>query len=197
VEYNAPSQITLDGELDVDALTHALGALVARHEVLRTRLVADADGEPRQVIDPPAPFALPVVDLSAEPDPGLAVRAWLADDAAVPFDLATGPLFRATLVRVAADEHVLAIAKHHVVSDDWSTGILQRELDVLYAARRDGVTPDLVVGVCSATGVGVCGGGVGCVAGWWCVSAVGSGLSGGSFGGDACRWWGVGGGRCW
>src|SRR5690349_907630 len=80
VEYNMPVAIPFDGEPDVEALVAALGALVARHEVLRTRLVAGPDGVPRQVIDPPAGrFELSDVDVSA------------------PFDLAAGPLFRASL----------------------------------------------------------------------------------------------------
>ena len=64
-------------QLDVAALRAALDAVVERHEVLRTRLVADDDGVPRQIIDPPAPFELPVVDLAGEAEPGRG-RAWLA-----------------------------------------------------------------------------------------------------------------------
>ncbi|WP_345007205.1 condensation domain-containing protein, partial [Dactylosporangium siamense] len=125
VEYNLPMPISLSGgDLDVDALGAALAGLVRRHEVLRTRLVPDADGVPWQVIDPaPERFELPVVDV-----PAREVEAWLAADATIPFDLATGPLFRATLLRIAADEHVLALAMHHVVGDEWSADILQREL---------------------------------------------------------------------
>ncbi|MFC6021626.1 condensation domain-containing protein, partial [Plantactinospora solaniradicis] len=107
VEYNMPMPIHLAGEVDVAVLAVALGELVARHEVLRTRLVADADGVPWQVVDPPASFDLPLIDLSGEDDPVAAAEAWLATDAVVPFDLAAGPLFRASLLRVAADEHVL------------------------------------------------------------------------------------------
>ncbi|WP_345007260.1 condensation domain-containing protein, partial [Dactylosporangium siamense] len=100
------------------------------HEVLRTRLVADADGVPWQVIDPPPMrFELPVVEV-----PAAEVEAWLAADAAVPFDLAVGPMLRATLLRVGAGEHVLALAMHHVVGDEWSSAILQRDLDALYRA---------------------------------------------------------------
>ncbi|MFD0579124.1 amino acid adenylation domain-containing protein [Dactylosporangium darangshiense] len=137
VEYNMPAAIALEGDVDVEALAAALAGLVARHEVLRTRLVAGADGVPYQVIDPaPARFELPVVDVSEESDPAAAADAWLAADRVVPFDLAAGPLFRATLVRVAADEHVLALAMHHVVGDEWSADILQDELGALYAGSE-------------------------------------------------------------
>uniref|UniRef100_UPI00366B43EC condensation domain-containing protein n=1 Tax=Plantactinospora solaniradicis TaxID=1723736 RepID=UPI00366B43EC len=144
-EYNTPMPIRLTGDLDVWALTAALTGLVARHEVLRTRLVADADGVPYQAIDPPARLVLPLVDLSDRDDAAAAAQAWLAADAVVPFDLAAGPLFRATLLRLARREHVLALAMHHVVGDEWSEGILRRELDMLYAACRDEVDPDLPV----------------------------------------------------
>ncbi|WP_345143681.1 amino acid adenylation domain-containing protein, partial [Dactylosporangium darangshiense] len=134
VEYNTPTAVHFEGPVDVPALRAALGGLVARHEVLRTRLVAGEDGVPYQVIDPaPEPFDLPIVDLTGEADPATAAAEWLDADAAVPFDLAAGPLFRATLLRLADDEHVLALATHHVVGDEWSAGILQRELEALYA----------------------------------------------------------------
>ncbi|WP_345144904.1 amino acid adenylation domain-containing protein, partial [Dactylosporangium darangshiense] len=135
-EYNLPMPIRLEGAVDVDVLAGVLGALVARHEVLRTRLVAGVDGVPYQAIDPaPERFELPVVDVSGAPG---GVEAWLDADAAVPFDLAAGPLFRATLLRVASDEHVLALAMHHVVGDEWSGEILRREFDSLYATADPG-----------------------------------------------------------
>ncbi|MFC4047938.1 amino acid adenylation domain-containing protein, partial [Dactylosporangium siamense] len=139
VEYNMPMPIPLSGgDLDVGALGAALAGLVRRHEVLRTRLVPDADGVPWQVIDPaPERFELPVVDVPAHE-----VEAWLAADAAIPFDLAARPPLRATLVRVAADEHVLALAMHHVVGDEWSADILQSELEALYSGAS---LPDLPV----------------------------------------------------
>ncbi|MEU7876564.1 condensation domain-containing protein, partial [Dactylosporangium sp. NPDC049140] len=131
-EYNAPTTIRYDGELDVEALRAALQALVARQEVLRTRLVADADGVPRQVVDPPAEFVLPIVDLSTEDDPEAAAEAWLAADRQVPFDLAAGALLRASLLRLGTGAHILALAMHHLVIDDWSERILRHELDALY-----------------------------------------------------------------
>jgi hypothetical protein len=68
-EYNMQTSVSFDGDLSVEALTAALGDLVTRHEVLRTQLVADAYGVPHQVIDPPGPFDLPIVDLAGQPDP--------------------------------------------------------------------------------------------------------------------------------
>ncbi|MFC4047995.1 condensation domain-containing protein, partial [Dactylosporangium siamense] len=101
-------------------------------------MVPDADGVPWQVIDPaPDRFELPVVDLAADE-----VDAWLAANAAVPFDLAARPPLRATLLRVAEDEHVLALAMHHVVGDEWSDAILRRDLETLYA---DTALPELPV----------------------------------------------------
>jgi amino acid adenylation domain-containing protein len=138
VEYNVPRPIRLDGDIDIDALRAALSGVVARHEVLRTRLVAGADGVAYQVIDPPSEFPLPIVDVSGEDDPVHAAGEVVARDAATPFDLAAGPLIRGSLVWVAPDEHVLVLCMHHVVSDEWSAEILRRELDTLYRAARSG-----------------------------------------------------------
>ena len=101
--YNAAVTITLQGRLDVDALRRALGEIVRRHEALRT-VFAAVDGEPVQVVLPDAAVELPVTDL-ASPEPG--ARAAEADrvtrdEAARPFDLARGPLFRPRLLRLGA-----------------------------------------------------------------------------------------------
>ena len=130
--------VPLDGDVDVAALGAALSAITARHEVLRTRLVADADGVPHQVIDPPAPFPLPVADVSSAPQPLAAARALVAADLMTPFDLATGPLIRGCLIRLSAAEHVLALTAHHIVFDEWSRPIFRRELSALYAALLAG-----------------------------------------------------------
>ncbi|MEV6345245.1 amino acid adenylation domain-containing protein [Actinoplanes sp. NPDC051851] len=131
--YNVPLLLTIDGPLDVAALTGALSALVRRHAALRTRIVA-GDGEPRQVIDAPADLELPVTDLRPLPGPGRdeAAAALVHRLAAAPFDLAAGPLLRAALVRVTDERHLLTVAVHHIVSDGWSIGVLLRELGVLY-----------------------------------------------------------------
>jgi hypothetical protein len=106
--------------------------------VLRTRLVAGPDGVAYQVIDPPASMPLPVLDLSGSANPQDAAARLVAELSTAPFDLANGPLIRATLIRLGNDEHVLALLMHHVVSDEWSDRILRRELLSLYEAFRAG-----------------------------------------------------------
>ncbi|HEU4881191.1 MAG TPA: amino acid adenylation domain-containing protein, partial [Longimicrobium sp.] len=142
--YNVPAATRLHGELDAGALERALQALVRRHETLRTRFPESA-GSPVQAVAPVGPFALEVEDLSgldpAAREAEAARRA--AADAAQPFDLAAGPLFRARLLRLGAREHVLLICLHHAVSDGWSMGVLFRELSALYAAEREGTEPAL------------------------------------------------------
>ncbi|MFJ1552006.1 condensation domain-containing protein, partial [Streptomyces sp. NPDC088246] len=138
VEYNVPMPIRLGGVLDMPALSAALNAIVDRHEVLRTRLVAGDDGVPHQVIDPAAPLPLPMADVSGAEDRGSAVWALMAADAAQPFDLAGGRLIRALLIRLAPDEHVLALSMHHVAFDEWSKRIFHDELLLSYEAFRAG-----------------------------------------------------------
>ena len=123
------------GALDARALEHALGEIVRRHEVLRTTL-RDQDGAPRVSVAPFAGFHLPVDDLSGAGEAEAARRT--AEEAARPFDLAAGPLFRARLLRLGAEEHVLLVSMHHVVSDEWSLGVLFREMSAHYAAALEG-----------------------------------------------------------
>ena len=134
VDYTVRSLVRLPGKLDVAALDAALCGVLRRHEVLRTRLVVGPDGLPYQVIGPSAPFPLPVADISGETDPLAAARQLIAQDAVTPFELSAGGLIRASLIRLAADDHVLALSMHHMVFDEWSARILRRELAVLYAA---------------------------------------------------------------
>ncbi len=141
--YNIAYCLRLRGDLDAGALRRALGALLARHEALRTRLVSGADGRPHQVVDEPAGVALTEVDLSGADEPEERLRELAEAEAVRPFSLADGPLFRTHLVRVAGTEHVLIVAVHHAVYDGWSIGLMARELGVLYGAEVRGEEPEL------------------------------------------------------
>jgi amino acid adenylation domain-containing protein len=143
--HNVPSLIRLRGELDVTALSRALGALVERHEPLRTRLAAGSDGRPVQLIDPQDRVGEP--DLAAEltdyagrpPDAAAQLLAELADrEALLPFHLADDQPLRSRLVRMTATEHVLVLVAHQTAVDDRSLGVLLADLAALYRAEVTG-----------------------------------------------------------
>jgi amino acid adenylation domain-containing protein len=137
--YSIPMAWRLGGALDGAALGRALGEIVRRHEALRT-VFGEVDGAPVQVIAPFGGFTLPVEDLSGlgEADREAAVERRAGEEARRPFDLSAGPLFRAGLLRLGIEEHVLLLTMHHIVSDGWSSGVLFGEMSALYGAYREG-----------------------------------------------------------
>ncbi len=136
--YNIPAGLWLRGALDAGAMRRALDGIVARHEALRTRLVAGPDGRPFQVVDEPSGADLVEVDVSDAPEPEKRMRELAAEEALKPFVLAEGPLFRSHLVRIAPETHVLVLVVHHVVFDGWSIGVLLQEVMALYGAEVSG-----------------------------------------------------------
>ncbi|HLL48050.1 MAG TPA: condensation domain-containing protein, partial [Longimicrobiaceae bacterium] len=137
--YHLPAAFRLAGALDADALERALGEVVRRHESLRT-VVAERAGEPEQVVAPAAELRLAVEGLGGLPaaEREAAARRRVREESERPFDLERGPLFRALLLRLGAEEHVLVLCVHHVVSDGWSMGVLFGELSALYGAFARG-----------------------------------------------------------
>ncbi len=142
--YNLPVELRLLGGLDVGALERGLNEVFRRHEALRTTFAEGADGEPRQVVAPFHPFALPQVDLAGLPrEAADRLAAW---EARQPFDLARGPVARCLLLRLGEEEHRLLFLCHHAAFDGWSVVVLQRELGALYgafAAGRPSPLPEL------------------------------------------------------
>ena len=130
--YNVASAVRLRGALDARALERALGEIVRRHEALRT-VFREGEGGAVQEVVPFLGFALPVQPVAEDE-----VRRRAQADAETPFDLAAGTLFRATLLRVSADDHALLLCMHHAVCDGWSVGIFFRELSALYEAYAAG-----------------------------------------------------------
>jgi amino acid adenylation domain-containing protein len=128
--YHIAFALRLHGALDVPALERAVRALVTRHEALRTRFT-ERGGRPFQVIDPP-PGACPLPVDQVEPDH---VERWVTQEIYEPFDLATGPMFRVRLARLALGEHALVLTVHHIVADGWSAKILADDLSLLYRAE--------------------------------------------------------------
>ncbi|MXV13445.1 amino acid adenylation domain-containing protein, partial [Xanthomonas sp. LMG 8992] len=141
--YHIPTALRLSGQLDLAALQASLDRVVARHESLRTTFVS-VEGEPQQVIAPPdSGFALTLHDLRGldAVAQAAAVTELRLAEARAPFDLAQGPLIRGRLLALSAQEHVLLVTQHHIVSDGWSIGVLVREVSALYAAFLTGA-PD-------------------------------------------------------
>ena len=131
--YNVPMAVRLRGELDVEALNFALTQLVRRHEVLRTRIEAEA-GRPYQVIEEAQAVELEVEECGAEGEEK--AREVAQAEAAKAFDLARGPLWRVRLLKVEEREHVLVVVLHHIISDGWSTGVLVKEFAGHYEGYR-------------------------------------------------------------
>ncbi|RYZ36976.1 MAG: non-ribosomal peptide synthetase, partial [Myxococcaceae bacterium] len=137
--YNIPVAVRLEGTLRREVLEQALREVVRRHEALRTTFT-EANGQALQAIHPEVDLSLDAVDLSGL-DAGAReeeARRQLGQEMQRPFNLQTGPLVRARLVKLDAQEHVLALTMHHIVSDGWSLGVLVRELGALYEAFAQG-----------------------------------------------------------
>ncbi|MER5992850.1 amino acid adenylation domain-containing protein [Streptomyces viridosporus] len=142
--YLLPAAWRLTGPLDVPALTAAVAGLAARHEQLRV-VFPEHEGVPHQRVLPAGGAVLEVTEVTGEDAGDRERRLAAAVHAAAlrPFDLAREPAFRATLVRAAAEDHVLVLGMHHIVSDGWSLDLLVRDLAELYRAGTRGRAAEL------------------------------------------------------
>ena len=143
--YNMPYAMWLDGPLDAGALQRAMDAMVARHAVLRTSIVA-FDGVPEQVVADTGAVPIERIELPAALDDGERTRqaeSIAADRARQPFDLAAGPLIRAALIGAGPDRHLFVLVMHHSVSDGESMKILIDDLAAVYRAETTGAPASL------------------------------------------------------
>ncbi|MBV9123278.1 MAG: AMP-binding protein, partial [Planctomycetes bacterium] len=133
--YNIATVLRFRGPLDESALRRALEEVGRRHESLRTTF-RTREGRPAAWVSPPAAFELPVTDLSPVPPEEREERALALarEEGRRSFDLAQGPLWRTTLVRLGPEEHLLLLVVHHIVADGWSVRVLVREVAALYEA---------------------------------------------------------------
>ncbi|WNV84552.1 condensation domain-containing protein [Umezawaea sp. Da 62-37] len=126
----------LTGPVDPAVLRSALDDVVARHDVLRTLVLPDEDGG-HQLVHPPCPADLSVRSLPAG-DRDHDAEVLLNEVDAEPFTVREIPLLRAVLGQFDEKDSVLVLATHHVASDDWSMGLLARDVAACYTARLTG-----------------------------------------------------------
>jgi amino acid adenylation domain-containing protein len=129
--YNIPTDLRYSGPLNRAVLQQAFADLVQRHEIMRIRMVADDNGRPRILVDAPLP-ELRIVHTTPDELPRL-----LEAEATKGFDLATGPMVRATLFAMSEDDHFLLCTWHHIIFDGWAPRLFLRDLTEFYTARLD------------------------------------------------------------
>jgi amino acid adenylation domain-containing protein len=140
--YNESLSLHLKGALNLPAFTDALSTLIARYDALRATFNIDTR---TQIFSDPKPVELPLIDLSAlnESERKARFEALIKEDAHQPFDLAAGPMFRVTLVRLDPDSHAFVFTAHHVVCDGWSINVMLDELSKTYSAKVEGKAAQL------------------------------------------------------
>ncbi|HYT22705.1 MAG TPA: amino acid adenylation domain-containing protein [Candidatus Polarisedimenticolia bacterium] len=143
--YNLFSATQLTGRLNVMALEQSFNEIIRRHEALRT-VFRSVNGQPFQVNLPTLTINLPVMELRDVVSPaerGAESRRLCTEEARRPFDLANGPLLRATLLRLTDETYVLVLVLHHIIFDGWSRGVLDQEISIAYEALSCGQSPSL------------------------------------------------------
>ncbi|EEF60272.1 non-ribosomal peptide synthetase [Pedosphaera parvula] len=137
--YVLPAAFRITGKIDVNALEGALNEILRRHEVLRTTFSFE-NGELMQIIAPSMELHLKKMDLQQIPETELEgeIVRLIHVEMRRPFNLAEGPLVRAALMKLSAEQHVLVLNLNHMVADGMSCGLMGRELEKLYAAFTKG-----------------------------------------------------------
>jgi amino acid adenylation domain-containing protein len=141
IAYNIPVVLRLKGRLEQQVLEQCFKEIIRRHDSLRTTFeINRANSETVQVIHHSAPFRIETRDLGDIPEEGRLerARALANDESKSSFNLSTGPLVRASLLRLGEDDHILLLTIHHIVADGWSVGVIIKELKVLYEAFARG-----------------------------------------------------------
>jgi amino acid adenylation domain-containing protein len=136
--FNESLTVRFEGPFDRQAMVNAVKAVVQRHDALRGRV--GKEGDTFEILSD-LPIDIPLLDFSGS-DADARLAALMAEDARSPFDL-SGPLVRASIVRLAPEIHVLLFTAHHIVCDGWSMNILLQDLSTLYKAARTGRAADM------------------------------------------------------
>lgn len=142
--YHISVPLRLEGRFHVDALLDAMTKIIFRHEALRTTFPSK-EGIPVQIVHPPSPARIEMVDLTQyNVDERLAVALELASAQAIKaFDLTAGPLYRLWMAKLESEDHILVVTIHHIIADNWSMGILIKELEENYVGFLNGIASNV------------------------------------------------------
>lgn len=142
--YNIPAAVRLTGVLNAETLRQVFKEIIRRHEILRTIFSEGEDGATQTVI-PEVSYTWPCIDLRSLPETTREreIRNWALRESLCSFDLTQGPLLRISLWQLDAEQHLLLVTMHHIVSDEWSTRILIKEVSALYEAFSNGTASSL------------------------------------------------------
>jgi amino acid adenylation domain-containing protein/non-ribosomal peptide synthase protein (TIGR01720 family) len=131
--YNVPAILHLSGTLDITSLRQSFATLAQRHEILRTAFKT-VDGQPQIAIAPNIETNFSVVDLSQIALRTHIIQQLIRAESQTPFNLESSPLWRAVVICLSEEEHILAFTLHHIITDGWSMEIIAREIAELYPA---------------------------------------------------------------
>src|SRR5581483_5504588 len=142
--YTISVAVYLTGHLHIATLERSFNEIISRHEILRTSFTV-VDGNPVQIIHPSRSLALGISDLRhlSQDDCEITIHQLAKESTLFLYNLAQDPLLRVTLLRSGKEEHVLLLPMHHIISDEWSMGVLIRELTTLYEASVSGKSAEL------------------------------------------------------
>jgi nonribosomal peptide synthetase DhbF len=135
--YNAGEYLDIHGPIDPWIFEAALRQVIGETDALHARFVETDDG-PRQLLQPLGEWALPVLDVSNDPDPSSAAHAWMTADLAQPMDLARGPLFRYALIKVGPERFTWYQGYHHIVMDGYGYALVAHRVAQVYTALATG-----------------------------------------------------------
>ena len=133
--YHIPMAVRFTGAINRNVLELCFREIIRRHESLRTNFV-EINGEATQVIHAERELPMPLIDMQGltENEREAQLIRLLQEETDKPFDLSQDMLIRTALVQISAEEHVLVMVMHHIISDAWSIGVFTKELAALYAA---------------------------------------------------------------
>lgn len=145
VAYNIPGTYVFKGDLNKEAIDHAVYSIIERHEILRTVFDTDEKGELRQFIKSSKEINLSVFhgDLRTSDDKQNRINTIIDSETTKAFNLKEGPLLRCSLYQLDEDEFVFIYVMHHIISDGWSMGLLVKELLLFYNSYLAGVMTPL------------------------------------------------------